>query len=146
MSIDPSLIRILAVDDHPLLRKGIAALVNTEPDMELIAEASNGQEAIQKFRSHHPDMILMGLQMPSLNGIEAIERILSESPETRIIVLTTYSGDGQVFRALKAGEGLSSKETGTQRTPWKPFALFTPGKSEYLRTSPQNCFLIPGTT
>src|ERR1700761_4821065 len=103
MSIDPSLIRILTVDDHPLLRKGIAALVNTEPDMKLIAEASNGQEAIEKFRSHRPDVTLMDLQMPGLNGIEAIDRILSEFPDARIIVLTTYSGDAQVLRALKAG-------------------------------------------
>jgi DNA-binding NarL/FixJ family response regulator len=103
MSIDPSLIRILTVDDHPLLRKGIAALVNTEPDMKLIAEASNGQEAIEKFQSHHPDVTLMDLQMPGLNGVDAIDRILSEFPEARIIVLTTYSGDAQVLRALKAG-------------------------------------------
>jgi DNA-binding NarL/FixJ family response regulator len=103
MSIDPSLIRILTVDDHPLLRKGIAALVNTEPDMKLIAEASNGQEAIERFRSHRPDVTLMDLQMPGLNGIEAIDRILSEFPDARIIVLTTYSGDAQVLRALKAG-------------------------------------------
>src|ERR1700761_1152449 len=103
MSIDPSLIRILTVDDHPLLRKGIAALVNTEPDMKLIAEVSNGQEAIEKFRSHRPDVTLMDLQMPGLNGIEAIDRILSEFPDARIIVLTTYSGDAQVLRALKAG-------------------------------------------
>jgi two-component system, NarL family, response regulator len=103
MSLDLSLIRILTADDHPLLRKGIAALVNTEPDMKLIAEASNGQEAIEKFRSYHPDVTLMDLQMPGLNGIEAIDRILSEFPDARIIVLTTYSGDAQVLRALKAG-------------------------------------------
>jgi len=103
MTIDLSLIRILTADDHPLLRKGIAALVNTEPDMKLIAEASNGQEAIEKFRSYHPDVTLMDLQMPGLNGIEAIDRILSEFPDARIIVLTTYSGDAQVLRALKAG-------------------------------------------
>jgi DNA-binding NarL/FixJ family response regulator len=103
MSIDPSLIRILSVDDHPLLRKGIAALVNTEPDMKLMAEASNGQEAIEKFRSHRPDVTLMDLQMPGLNGIEAIDRILNEFRDARIIVLTTYSGDAQVLRALKAG-------------------------------------------
>jgi DNA-binding NarL/FixJ family response regulator len=103
MSIDPSLIRILTVDDHPLLRKGIAALVNAELDMKLIAEASNGQEAIEKFRSHRPDVILMDIQMPGLNGIEAIERILDESPDARIVVLTTYSGDAQVLRALKSG-------------------------------------------
>jgi len=103
MSIGHSLIRILTVDDHPLLRKGIAALVNTEPDMKLIGEASNGQEAIEKFRSHRPDVTLMDLQMPGMNGIEVLDRILSEFPDARIIVLTTYSGDAQVLRALKAG-------------------------------------------
>jgi DNA-binding NarL/FixJ family response regulator len=103
MSVDPSLIRILTVDDHPLLRKGIASLVNAENDMKLVAEASNGEEAIEKFRLHRPDVTLMDLQMPGLNGIEAVERIQSEFPEARIIVLTTYSGDAQVLRALKAG-------------------------------------------
>jgi DNA-binding NarL/FixJ family response regulator len=100
---DLSLIRILTVDDHPLLRKGIAALVNAETDMKLVAEASNGEEAIEKFRSHRPDVTLMDLQMPGLNGIEAIIRIQSEFPDARIIVLTTYTGDAQVVRALKAG-------------------------------------------
>jgi DNA-binding NarL/FixJ family response regulator len=103
MSIDPSLIRILSVDDHPLLRQGIAALVNAEPDMKLVAEASNGQEAIEKFRLHRPDVTLMDLQMPGLNGIEAISGIQSEFPNARIIVLTTYAGDVQALRALKAG-------------------------------------------
>lgn len=97
------MIRILAVDDHPLLRKGIAALVNAERDMNLAAEASNGQEAVEKYRSHHPDVTLMDLQLPGLDGIEAITRILSEFPEARIIVLTTYTGDAQVVRALRAG-------------------------------------------
>src|SRR2546425_9008747 len=103
MTTDLSLIRILTVDDHPLLRKGIAALVNAEPDMKLVAEASDGEEAIEKFRSHRPDVTLMDLQMPSFNGIEAIIRIQSEFPDARIIVLTTYTGDAQVVRALKAG-------------------------------------------
>jgi DNA-binding NarL/FixJ family response regulator len=103
MSNDPSLIRILTVDDHPLLRKGIAALVNAEPDMKLVAEASNGQEAIEQFRLHHPDVTLMDLQMPNLSGIEAISCIHNEFPNARIIVLTTYTGDVQVLRALRAG-------------------------------------------
>src|SRR5689334_9087465 len=103
MSNDPSLIRILTVDDHPLLRKGIAALVNAEPDMKLIAEASNGREAIEKVRQHRPDITLMDLQMPDLNGTEVISRIQSEFPNARMVVLTTYSGDAQVLRALKAG-------------------------------------------
>jgi DNA-binding NarL/FixJ family response regulator len=99
----PNVIRILAVDDHPLLRKGIAALVSAESDMQLIAEASNGREAIEKFRLHRPDVTLMDLQMPDMNGTEAITKIQSEFPEARIVVLTTYTGDTQVLKALKAG-------------------------------------------
>ena len=97
------LIRILTVDDHPLLRKGIAALVNSEPDLKLVAEASNGREAIDAFRSHRPDVTLMDLQMPEKDGLEAIEAIRREFPDARIIVLTTYSGDTRVLRALKVG-------------------------------------------
>jgi DNA-binding NarL/FixJ family response regulator len=103
MSSVPNVIRILAADDHPLLRKGIASLVNGEPDMKLIAEASNGEEAVEKFRLHRPDVTLMDLQMPGLNGIEAIIRILGEFHGARIIVLTTYKGDAQVKGALRAG-------------------------------------------
>jgi len=98
-----SLIRILTVDDHPLLRKGIASLVNAEPDLKLVAEASNGKEAIDAFRAHQPAVTLMDLQMPSVDGIDAINAIRREFPDARIIVLTTYSGDTQVLRALKAG-------------------------------------------
>ena len=103
MSTSPGLIRILTVDDHVLLRKGVAALVNGEPDMKLVAEASNGQEAIEQFRLHRPDVTLMDLQMPGLNGTEVIERIRCEFRDARVIVLTTYTGDVQVLRALKAG-------------------------------------------
>lgn len=97
------MIGILSVDDHPLLREGIAALVNAESDMKLLAEASNGKDAIEKFRLHRPDVTLMDLQMPALNGIEAIMGIRSEFPDARIVILTTYKGDVQVLRALKAG-------------------------------------------
>jgi DNA-binding NarL/FixJ family response regulator len=98
-----NLIRILTVDDHPLLRKGVAALVNAEADMKLVAEASNGEEAVEAFRSHRPDVTLMDLQMPGLDGLAAIGRIREDFPNARIIVLTTYTGDIQVLRALKAG-------------------------------------------
>src|SRR6266568_6026451 len=103
MSRDTGPIRILTVDDHALLLEGIAALVNAESDMKLVAEASDGKEAIDKFRLHRPDITLMDLQMPALNGIEAIIGIRSEFPNARIIVLTTYEGDVQILRALKAG-------------------------------------------
>jgi DNA-binding NarL/FixJ family response regulator len=96
-------IRILTVDDHALLREGIAALVNGESDMKLVAEASTGQEAIEQFRLLRPDVTLMDLQMPGLSGIEAIIAIRSEFPNAQIIVLTTYTGDAQVSRALRAG-------------------------------------------
>ena len=103
MSSDHGLIRILTVDDHPVLRKGIAALVNTENDMKLIAEACTGEEAIEKFRTHRPDVTLMDIQLPGLNGIETIGHIRQQFPDARIVVLTTYSGDVQVVRAIKAG-------------------------------------------
>ena len=96
-------IRILTVDDHPLLRDGIAALVSGERDMQVVAESSNGREAIQKFRAHRPDITLMDLQMPEMNGLDAIVAIRGEFPDARIIVLTTYAGDVQALRALQAG-------------------------------------------
>ena len=116
MTTDPSLIRILAVDDHPMLREGIAALLASQSDMKLVGEASNGREALEQFRKHRPDLTLMDLQMPDMDGIEAMVAICSEFPEARIIVLTTYKGDTQVLRALKAGarayllKGLLRKE------------------------------------
>jgi two-component system, NarL family, response regulator len=96
-------IRILAVDDHALVREGIAILLGTEPGMVLVAEASNGREAIQQFRAHRPDIALMDLQMPEMNGLDAIIAIRGEFPDAKIIVLTTYKGDVQILRALKAG-------------------------------------------
>jgi len=96
-------IRILSVDDHALLRGGIAALVSGQPDMTIVAECSNGREAIQQFRAHKPDVALMDLQMPEMSGLDAIIAIRGEFPDARIIVLTTYAGDVQALRALKAG-------------------------------------------
>jgi DNA-binding NarL/FixJ family response regulator len=103
MTADSSSIRILAVDDHALLREGIAALVAGQSDMSLVGEASNGREAIHQFRTHRPDITLMDLQMPEMNGLDAMIAIRGEFPEARIIILTTYTGDVQVLRALKAG-------------------------------------------
>ena len=103
MSSDPNPIRILSVDDHPLIRQGVAGLVATQSDMNLIAEAANGRDAIQQFHRHRPDITLMDLQMPEINGLDAIVAIRGEFPEARIIVLTTYAGDVQALRALKAG-------------------------------------------
>ena len=96
-------IRVLAVDDHPLLREGITAVMQGEEDMELVAVATNGIQSIELFRLHRPDVTLMDLQMPGMNGIEAINEIRREFSNARFIVLTTYQGDIQVLRALKAG-------------------------------------------
>src|SRR5258707_4922278 len=114
MSVQP--IRVLAVDDHPLLREGIGTLLAGQSDMTLVAEASNGREAIEQFRIHRPEVTLMDLQMPEMNGVDAMIAICGEFPAARIIVLTTYTGDVQVLRALKAGargyllKGLLRKE------------------------------------
>ena len=100
---DSSTIRVLTVDDHPLFRGGIAALLTTQPDMQVVAEAGNGREAVHQFRTHRPDVTLMDLQMPEMNGLEATIAIRGEFPDARIIVLTTFVADVQVLRALQAG-------------------------------------------
>ena len=112
MSSRQAPIRILVVDDHPIIRQGIGALVATQSDMSVIAEASNGREAIQQFRAHRPDITLMDLQMPEMCGVDALSAIRSEFPEAKIIILTTHSGDAQILRALKSGaQGYLLKNT-----------------------------------
>jgi DNA-binding NarL/FixJ family response regulator len=103
MSSTPKPIRIALVDDHPILRQGIAALISDQPDLQLVGQASNGLEAIEQFRLHRPDVMLMDLQMPGMNGIDAMSAIRGEFPDARFVVLTTYTGDVQIVRALKAG-------------------------------------------
>lgn len=103
MSDETKQIRIMTVDDHPVLRQGIAALIADQPDLILVAEATNGREAIQQFRAHRPDVTLMDLQMPEMNGLDAMIAIRGEFADARIIVLTTYAGDVQARRALQAG-------------------------------------------
>ena len=96
-------IRILTVDDHPLLREGIAAVIEGQSDMQLVGEAANGLEALQVFRDCRPDVTLMDLQMPEMNGVDAIGAIHREFPDAKVVVLTTYQGDAQALRAFKAG-------------------------------------------
>jgi DNA-binding NarL/FixJ family response regulator len=100
---DSAPIRIFSIDDHPLMREGIAAIIRNEPDMLLVAEASNGREAIQGFREHRPDITLMDLRLPDINGIDAMVAIRTEFPDARIIMLTTFEGDVEIRRALQAG-------------------------------------------
>ena len=99
---DPA-IRILCVDDHPLMREGITAVIQNEPDMLVIGEASNGQEALQEFRKHHPDITLMDLRLPDISGIDALIAIRAEYAAARVVMLTTFEGDAEIQRALQAG-------------------------------------------
>jgi DNA-binding NarL/FixJ family response regulator len=100
---EPARIRVLCVDDHPLLRQGIGALVGAQPDMALVAQGATGREGIELYRQHRPDVTLMDLRLPDLNGIEALRAIRSEFPEARVVMLTTFEGDVEIHRALEAG-------------------------------------------
>jgi DNA-binding NarL/FixJ family response regulator len=99
----PGKIRILSVDDHPLLREGIAAIVNSQEDMEIVAQAGTAREALQLFRQHRPDVTLMDLRMPDMSGIDALSAILAEFPDARVVMLTTFEGDVEIQRSLAAG-------------------------------------------
>ncbi len=103
MTDEPARIRVFAVDDHPLLREGVATLVNSQPDMTVVAQASTGREAIQEFGKRQPDVTLMDLRLPDMSGIDAIIAIRADFPEARILVLTTFDGDVAIHRALEAG-------------------------------------------
>src|SRR5215467_1593495 len=100
---DQQVIRVLCADDHPLVRKGIASILANEADTRLVAEASNGREAVEQFRAHRPDVALLDLRMPELDGVSATRAILQEFPDARIIALTSYDGDQEIYRALDAG-------------------------------------------
>ncbi|MEO7318155.1 MAG: response regulator transcription factor [Chthoniobacteraceae bacterium] len=102
MSAEP-LVRVLCVDDHPLVRKGIAAIIGNEPSLQLVGEAGNGREAVEKFRELHPDVVLMDLRMPEMDGIEATKQIRQISPDAKIIALTSYDGDQDIYKAIEAG-------------------------------------------
>jgi DNA-binding NarL/FixJ family response regulator len=143
-------IRVLAVDDHPLLREGIAALIGGEDDMEVIGEASNGREALDLFRKHQPDITLMDLKMPEMNGLDAISAIRGEFPEARIIVLTTHPGDVQVSRAIKAGargyllKGMLRKELlDTIRAVHRGQKRLSPDAAAEIAEHAADCALTP---
>ncbi|HKV95682.1 MAG TPA: response regulator transcription factor [Candidatus Angelobacter sp.] len=118
-------IRILVADDHPVVREGIRGFLAVQPDIVVVAEASNGREAIQQFRIHRPDITLMDLQMPEMNGVDAVSAIRVEFPGAKIIILTTYAGDVQILRALKAGaQGYMLKDALHKELPEKIRAVY----------------------
>jgi DNA-binding NarL/FixJ family response regulator len=111
---EPARIRVFSVDDHPLLQEGLAAIINNQPDMALIAQASTAQEGIQLFRKHKPDVTLMDLRLPDKSGIDAMIALRAEFPEARIIMLTTFEGDVEIQRALEVSSRLYAQEHAAQ--------------------------------
>jgi DNA-binding NarL/FixJ family response regulator len=137
--VSEPVIRVICADDHPLVRKGIASILANEPDMQLVGEAGNGREAVEKFRELRPDVVLMDLRMPEMDGIEATREIRKEAPEARIIALTSYDGDQDIYRAIEAGvrgyilkEMVHTKVTQAIRTVYSGKRLMPPEVAERL--------------
>ena len=138
MVTSPTQIRVLSVDDHALIREGIAALIANQKDMRLVGEASNGREAIEQFRLHRPDVTLLDLQMPEMNGIDALIAIRGEFPEARIIVLTTYAGDVLCKRAMKAGAQAYILKGNVRKDLLDTIRAVRAEKKYSMRKSPRN--------
>jgi DNA-binding NarL/FixJ family response regulator len=135
---DDTRIRILAVDDHPLLREGLATMINSQPNMVLVAQASNAQESIEKFRKHEPDVTLMDLRLPDKSGIEAMIAIRAEFPEARVVILTTFDFDAEIQRAFEAGARGFILKTMPPKDMIAMIAQVHAGKQCVYRRSPRN--------
>ena len=130
-------IRVLITDDHPIVREGLAAIIDRREDMTTVAQAGNGQEALEMFRLHHPDVVLMDLRMPQMDGVTAITQIRQEAPDARIIVLTTFDGEEDIYRGLQAGrESLSAQGCAPRGACWKRFVPCIAAKRAFLPMSP----------
>ena len=131
-------IRVLTVDDHPLMMAGIAGEINAQPDMRVVAEATDGSEGIARFREHRPDVTLMDIRMPNVNGLDAVSAIMREFPTARIVILTTVGGDVQALRAFKAGAAGYLLKNMLRKDLSTPYALFTQEKDVFRQKSPRS--------